>query len=654
MLKKGNAFLSLAIGALMTTNLLSAPGNQTALKIKANIQATGSDDYGYTYIDSNEPNGPTYNWLDYSNNPNAISVKSLLTDDNSIGPYQLGFNFPYYWYEVSEFYIKSNGGISFTSNLPFNHPFSEFKTAAQPNNLVCGLCGDLDPGPGSPGDVWWWTNGTDSMVIAWEDIREFSSANPPPVTSHTFQIILAKTDSSITFQYGPQTGDFTQQGSLANVAGIETVVGAVTGQNLGITYFANNLPAANMYTDSLIVRFTPPDSTTFQITDVGPGWVNNPDNQAFFMALGDTVHPTLSARNFGTVNVTTAQTTLKMYKMPSFQIVYNQTEQIGNLNAQTATNWTFATAFNPTLATFVAPYAMEYEVKTNPTDQNGLNDKIYTQARVLNFAPQTPVKLQYDGIEQSFTSRAWNGDSSGFANEFELPADVYPILINSVEFESGNLGTLNGGPAWVRVHLMDAGPNQDQPGTVIWEELINVTAASTVYTSTLPTPYLLSGGKFAVSVLHLLNESFGIRIEQTNFAPSSRGWEYTGGFAPDRSRATDNLMIRATITPFANAIGDNNNIVSGYSLNQNYPNPFNPSTQITFQLPKTQIASLKVFNTLGQEVKTLVNGVVAGSVEQSVEWNGTDKNGKSVANGVYFYQLKSGDFSETKKMILLK
>ena len=85
-----------------------------------------------------------------------------------------------------------------------------------------------------------------------------------------------------------------------------------------------------------------------------------------------------------------------------------------------------------------------------------------------------------------------------------------------------------------------------------------------------------------------------------------------------------------------------------YSLSQNYPNPFNPTTKIKYSIPNSGIVTLKVFNVLGKEVATLVNEEKpAGSYE--VEFNGNE-----LPTGIYFYQLKTGNYSETKKMILLK
>jgi hypothetical protein len=95
------------------------------------------------------------------------------------------------------------------------------------------------------------------------------------------------------------------------------------------------------------------------------------------------------------------------------------------------------------------------------------------------------------------------------------------------------------------------------------------------------------------------------------------------------------------------------NLPTEFALSQNVPNPFNPSTQIQFALPKDAQVNLSVYNVLGQHVKTLVNDMMRAGM-QNVTWDGTDNTGSVVASGVYFYKLSAGDFSDTKKMLLLK
>jgi len=83
-------------------------------------------------------------------------------------------------------------------------------------------------------------------------------------------------------------------------------------------------------------------------------------------------------------------------------------------------------------------------------------------------------------------------------------------------------------------------------------------------------------------------------------------------------------------------------------LLQNYPNPFNPTTKISFDVPKTGFVSLKVYDVLGKEVANLVNGVRnPGSYI-------VDFNASHLSSGVYFYRIEAGEFTQVKKMLLIK
>jgi len=93
---------------------------------------------------------------------------------------------------------------------------------------------------------------------------------------------------------------------------------------------------------------------------------------------------------------------------------------------------------------------------------------------------------------------------------------------------------------------------------------------------------------------------------------------------------------------------ENGTTPSAYTLSQNYPNPFNPSTVISFSVPKSGLVTLKVYNLLGQEVATLVNeNLAANSYKVTFD-------AKNLTSGVYFYNIKAGDFSLSKKMMFVK
>jgi len=90
-----------------------------------------------------------------------------------------------------------------------------------------------------------------------------------------------------------------------------------------------------------------------------------------------------------------------------------------------------------------------------------------------------------------------------------------------------------------------------------------------------------------------------------------------------------------------------------YSLDQNYPNPFNPSTVIGFTLPRRSHVKIRVFNILGQAVKTLTDKVYDPG-QHSLQWDGQNSRAEAVATGVYFYNIEAEGFTDTKKMLLLK
>jgi len=95
-------------------------------------------------------------------------------------------------------------------------------------------------------------------------------------------------------------------------------------------------------------------------------------------------------------------------------------------------------------------------------------------------------------------------------------------------------------------------------------------------------------------------------------------------------------------------LNSNKLIPMKYELGQNYPNPFNPTTVIQYQLPNADYVSLKLYNLLGEEVKTLVNEV------QEAGYKLVQIDATGLSSGVYFYRLTAGSFVETRKLVLLR
>jgi len=98
---------------------------------------------------------------------------------------------------------------------------------------------------------------------------------------------------------------------------------------------------------------------------------------------------------------------------------------------------------------------------------------------------------------------------------------------------------------------------------------------------------------------------------------------------------------------------DLEDIPADYLVSQNYPNPFNQSTTIEYTLPVRSEVTIDVFNILGEKVKSLFYGILT-SGRHSISWDGTNEKGKTAGTGIYFYRVKSGEYIQVRKMMLLK
>jgi len=111
-------------------------------------------------------------------------------------------------------------------------------------------------------------------------------------------------------------------------------------------------------------------------------------------------------------------------------------------------------------------------------------------------------------------------------------------------------------------------------------------------------------------------------------------------------------------TGIGNGGSGGNNLPRAYSLSQNFPNPFNPSTRITFDIPASNgsaavTTTLRVYDLRGALIRTLYSGAIAPGT-YTMQWNGKTEGGEKVSSGVYLYRLDAGDFSSTRKMVVVK
>lgn len=166
---------------------------------------------------------------------------------------------------------------------------------------------------------------------------------------------------------------------------------------------------------------------------------------------------------------------------------------------------------------------------------------------------------------------------------------------------------------------------------------------STLYLETFPyVPWFKVPGYTFIN----LNDSAKVDFI---FSNDTTGSYYTYLIETQTTYSHPNYYLYFRTSGFSNInnVADKS-VPETFNLYQNYPNPFNPTTKIKYSIPKLSYVTLKVYNALGQEVTTLVKEVKpAGNYE--INWDANN-----MASGIYFYQIKTGEYAQTKKMILLK
>ena len=150
----------------------------------------GPDAFGYTWIDSEEANGPVYDWVEI----NGVGTAAGSGDDANLGPFDLGFEFPFYGVMQNQVRICTNGWISFTSTSTA-YSNQGIPSTADPNNLLAAFWDDLNPNDG--GTIYYYADiANERFIVEYDGVPHYGSGGGP----ETFQIILAA-DGTIRYQY---------------------------------------------------------------------------------------------------------------------------------------------------------------------------------------------------------------------------------------------------------------------------------------------------------------------------------------------------------------------------------------------------------------------------------------------------------------------
>lgn len=284
--------------------------------------------------------------------------------------------------------------------------------------------------------------------------------------------------------------------------------------------------------------------------------------------------------------------------------------------------WAFGTLETGNFGTIRGSKLMFY----NPAVNGGT---AVTIADYLNYPPMADTNVFGNAIRNtqvgftfmSHPSLAYSSDGSRL---FVVYHGVQLDTVNSSSY-SGD-GSYNYNDIYVQ-YSDDNGATWSAP-----RNLTNTADLDEIY----PSVSLVGCTTSAISITYQLSECPGCTSFTNTTTPTCPVWQIYRKYNPETG----------VIIGISNV---SNEVPSGFSLNQNYPNPFNPNTKIRFSVPKASNVTLLVYDITGKLVATLANNQAVTAGTKEVEFSASN-----LASGIYFYTLKAGEFTETKKMILVK
>ncbi|MBL8008392.1 MAG: choice-of-anchor B family protein [Ignavibacteria bacterium] len=286
--------------------------------------------------------------------------------------------------------------------------------------------------------------------------------------------------------------------------------------------------------------------------------------------------------------------------------------------------------------------------------------------------PVAPIRRGNNTLRYVHDVRVWN-DTLWACNINNQKVSIINSVDKDALQEVRNVNTLQALPhncaiTQDRKYLLVSYENQDPGMMEIWniEDIENITYISSWQPTGITTSVIHNVEIFG-NIAIAAHYTAGIRIIDISnpLQPQEIAWydtrpqdnlnSYLGCWAVYKfpsgkiigSDITNGLFVIKTSFPTNTT--EPVNIVSGYSLKQNYPNPFNPETKIEFSIPENTFTELTVFDMLGNETEKLINNEFLLSGTHYAVFSGKD-----LPSGVYYYRIKAGDFTETKKMLLVK
>lgn len=608
----------------------------------------GPDAYGYTWVDCTaSPNA--FHWVDIVGRPQATQLLGLL-DDNFSAPIPLGFNFRYYWVDYSAVRIGSNGWLSFANPAVNNaHCFQPMPsaTAQGTNATLAPLLSDLSFTSSystlpNVGEVWYWTSpGQDSFVVTYKNVPwwkdDQQSTNPPDwIGANTFQIILSRVDTGITFNYL-----HISQDSLPTYANCSTdvVVGIENSSGLiGLMPLADSLPG-----DSSCFHFVYPKVDSFLVSDMYAVWNGAPGSKGFFVKPGDTIHMRSHVTNAG--NAPFSDTVIVEGKVlnQGFNLRWVERDTLTGFPVGGDTTIDFS---HPCILSLPGHYYANTLISA-VEDLNGGNDFMSAEIVVMDTGTVLKV-LSYATSSNTVTSVSWPpglSGNNGAGMYFRAPFPVYRVTAVEV-FIVGNDGNPQTPlPAGFRVEVYSADSLQGL-GNLLSSDLVTVQAAledawNPIYPIGLPQ--FIDEGFYVAWI----QGGAGIGLGTETIGPKSRqNYEIiNGAWAPHRNINTEDFLVRVQVEPLI--VGRPSAHTPALHMRLS-PNPSDGRFCLEWEAEQAGSFRLRVVDVMGCEV---LNKSVA------VPRPGTHREDfylENQSSGVYFLEFSNSKARATRSLVVLR
>lgn len=620
------------------------------------VSSSSPDGYGYTWV--YDPS--LYDWVDIE----TIGTKVTgLTDDNFVGPIDMGMNFQFYWETKTKLYIGSNGYLAFRPiNIASNadgFPNTPISTDEFSDFIAPMMCDMKLDGLGNQSKAYYYHDAANNrFIVSFINVAFWKNAATPYSGSNTFQVILNGNDSSIVFNYKAQSGSWDTNydaDPFPMIVGIENSTGQY---GIGISPTETNGKYKPKFQDCLIFR--QPATALVTVKDAGPVSVQNTMSEGVFMvAQRESTDPnnppmydlTAAVGNLGNSKLNDQVTVVATVSDTSDFAYVTDTLRIDSMLRNEVKNITFPSVYTPQYIDATPNYHFNYSVQTlMGTDANADNDKINIELVALD----TTGGVAYMDYASNNTVHAtdainWTGGAGNSGAGIFIQPFGYPVTVNTVDIMPlFNSTVVDNNPIAYYVEVWSANSDGSlgdmlQRDTVMFADIAALQDPTTLWvTKELTTPVQIDSNGFFISYIQQRENVFV--AAESRLPISRRTYEILdGSWAPYRNRNSTDVWLRATVdvskvwkTGVEQFVPVENLVLA--------PNPARNQVNLSFDMTTPSDVRIRITDMQGRKVfMTSVEG--QANFSQTIEFG-------DLPAGIYSVELLTAKGSIARKLVI--